>query len=86
MKRFEYFLLGKELKSQTDIATRQHQELDNALIPNKDNKYVNKSLVKREKKNSNSKSNLIYNRFSFKIIVTTKNLIGFLLNQNIYIH
>ena len=43
MKRFEYFLLGKELKSQTDIANRQHQELDKALIPNKDNKYVNKS-------------------------------------------
>ena len=54
MKRFEYFLLGKELKSQTDIANRQHQELDNALIP-KNNKYVNKSLVKRDKKNSNNK-------------------------------
>ena len=50
MKRFEYFLLGKELKSQTDIANRQHQELDKALIPNKDNKYVNKSQLKEKRK------------------------------------
>ena len=29
MKRFEYSLLGKELKTQTDIAQKQYQKLDN---------------------------------------------------------
>ena len=29
IKRFEYFLLGKELKAQTDIAKKQHKNLDN---------------------------------------------------------
>ena len=28
MKRFEYLLLTKELKSQTDIVQKQHQRLD----------------------------------------------------------
>ena len=29
MKRFEYLPLGRELKSQTDIAQKQYQKLDN---------------------------------------------------------
>ena len=29
MKRFEYLLLGKELKAQTDIAKKQYQKLNN---------------------------------------------------------
>ena len=29
IKRFEYFLLGKELKAQTDIAKKQYKNLDN---------------------------------------------------------
>ena len=29
MKRFEYFLLGKELKAQNDIEEKKHQKLDN---------------------------------------------------------
>ena len=31
MKRFEYSLLGKKLKAQTDIANKQHQKLDNTF-------------------------------------------------------
>ena len=29
MKRFEYSLLGKEMKAQTDIANKQYRKLDN---------------------------------------------------------
>ena len=29
MKRFEYLLLGKELKAQTDIAKKRYQKLNN---------------------------------------------------------
>ena len=50
MKRFEYLLLGKEIKVQTDIAKKHCQELDKAFISNKYNKNVNESLVKKEKK------------------------------------
>ena len=63
IKRFEYFSLGKELEAQTDIAKKQYQGLDNAFISNKDNKNVNESLIKKEKKKY--KSNLIYNKLSF---------------------
>ena len=64
MKRFEYSLLGKELKAQNDISKKQYQGLDKACISDKDNKNVNESLIKKEKKKYN-KSNLIYNKFNF---------------------
>ena len=64
LKRFEYSLLGKELKVQTDIAKKQYQGFDKAFISNKDNKNVNESLIKKEKEKYNS-SKLIYNRLSF---------------------
>ena len=50
MKRFEYYLLGTELKAKTDIAKKQYQGLDNAFNSNKNNKNVNDSLIKKEKK------------------------------------
>ena len=40
MKRFEYSLLGEELKKQTSVAQKQRQNFDNAFITNKDNKNV----------------------------------------------
>ena len=63
IKRFEYSSLGKELEAQTDIAKKQYQGLDKAFISNKDNKNVNESFFKKEKKKY--KSNLIYNKLSF---------------------
>ena len=51
MKRYEYSPLGKELKPQTDIAKKQYQGLDKDFISNKDNKDVNESSIKKEKKN-----------------------------------
>ena len=63
IKRFEYSSLGKELEAQTDTAKKQYQGLDKAFISNKDNKNVNESLFKKEKKKY--KSNLIYNKLSF---------------------
>ena len=49
MKTFEYSPLGKELKPQTDIAKTQCLGLDKAFISNKDNKNINKSLIKKER-------------------------------------
>lgn len=49
LKRFEYFLLGKELKSQTDISKRKYKGLDKIFISYRDNNNVNKSLIKKEK-------------------------------------
>ena len=63
MKRFEYSLLGNELKKQTDIAKKHYQKLDKAFLSNRDNKNVNESLIKKEKKIN--KSNLIYKKLSF---------------------
>lgn len=59
MKRFEYFLLGRELKAKTDIANKHYEKLDNTLEFNK--------IIKNEPKfNNYDKSNLIYNRkYSF---------------------
>ena len=31
LKKFEYSLLGKELKTQTDIVKKQYQKLDNTF-------------------------------------------------------
>ena len=52
IKRFEYWLLGKELKKQTSVSEKQYQKFNNAFISNKDNKNVNESLIKKQKKNS----------------------------------
>lgn len=49
LKRFEYFLLGTELKSQTDISKRKYKGLDKIFISYRDNNNVNKSLIKKEK-------------------------------------
>ena len=34
MKRFEYSTLGKECKTQTDIAKKQYQKLDDTYLNN----------------------------------------------------
>ena len=49
MKRFEYSLLGKELKKQTSVAEKQYQKLDNS--------YEFDKIIEKE---NYSKSNLIY--------------------------
>ena len=60
MKRFEYSLLGKELKAQTDIAKKQHKKLDNT---SEFDKIIKK--IKPAVKNYN-KSNTTYNsKYSF---------------------
>ena len=55
MKRFQYSLLGKELKAQTDIAKKQYQKLDDTFRFDK--------IIKKEKQalENYNKSNLIYN-------------------------
>ena len=55
MKRFEYWLLRKELKAQTDIAKKQCQKLGNTFEFNK--------MIKKKKSTleNYSISNLIYN-------------------------
>ena len=45
MKRFEYFLLGRELKAQTGIANKHYEKLDNTLEFNK--------IIKNEPKFNN---------------------------------
>ena len=63
---FEYSPSCKKLKAHTDIENKQHQGLDKAFISNKDNRNVNKSLIKKEnKKKKYNMANLIYNRLSF---------------------
>ena len=60
IKRFEYLLLGKELKEQTDTAKKQYQKLDY--------NYEFDNIIKKEKPihENYSKSNLIYNsNYSF---------------------
>ena len=49
IKRLECFLLGKELKAQSDITKKQHQWLAKAFIYNKDIKHLNESLIIKEK-------------------------------------
>ena len=54
MKRFEYSLLGKELKKLTSLAEVQYQKFNNAFESNK------------KKEIKNKKSNLVYNNcFTF---------------------
>ena len=84
MKRFEYALLGKELKAQNDIAKIQYQKLDNTFEFDK--------IIKKEEatfKNYN-KSNLIYNsKYSFykyyrKNLITFQ--VTFLSHQSIFFY
>ena len=54
LKRFEYPLLGKELRKQTSVAEVQYQKFNNAFESNKQEEIKNK------------KSNLVYNNcFTF---------------------
>ena len=55
MRRYEYSLLGKELKVQTDIVKKQYQKLDDT--------FEFEKITKKEKPTleSYSKSDLIYN-------------------------
>ena len=41
IERFEYFLLGKELKKRTSVAEKQYQKFDNAFEFNKKEKVYN---------------------------------------------
>ena len=70
IKRFEYSLLGKELKVQTDIPKKQYQTLD---------KIYESDETKEPTIKKYNRSNLIHNRIS----VIQKNLITFFLNQRI---
>ena len=49
LERFEYSPLSKELKTQTDIPTKQYQGLHKGFISNKDKENVNESLNKKRK-------------------------------------
>ena len=57
IKRFEYSLLGKELKRQTNVAEKQYQKFDNAFESNK------KEEIKTKSKRSLAESNLFYNNY-----------------------
>ena len=60
IKRFQYLLLGKELKAQINIAKKQYQKLDNT--------YEFDKIIKKEKPTleNYSKSDLIYSsNYSF---------------------
>ena len=62
VKRFEYSLLGYQLKKQIDIAKTQYQGLDNAFKFNK--KECDKTINEHEKKpilKRYNKSDLLYN-------------------------
>ena len=56
IKRFEYSLLGRELKKQTSVAEKQYQKFDSAFESNKDED-------KSKNKRSHAKSNLVYNNY-----------------------
>ena len=88
IKRVDYSPLGKELMAQTDLAKKEYQGLDKAFISNMVDKYLNELLIKKEKSTFKeyNKLNLTYNRLSFTVIVIMKNLIAFLLSENIHIY
>ena len=79
IKTFEYLLLGKKLKSQTDIAKKQYQKLDVTFEFDK--------IIKKEKPTleNYSKSDLIYNsRYGFyNYYGNSKKKKTFLLNESI---
>ena len=56
IKRFEYSLLGKELKKQTGVAEKEYQKFDNAF-------ESNKKEDKAKNKRSHAKSNLVHNSY-----------------------
>ena len=81
LRRFEYYPLGKELKAQTDIAKKQYQKLDDTFEFDK--------ITKKEKPTSKryTRSNLIYDsKYSFYPYYNIKNVILFLLYQNIQLY
>ena len=84
MERFEYLLLGKELKAQTDIAKKQYQGLQKVFISNNDNKNVNDSFIKKKTKVATFFS--VFTDSVFTVILMIKNLIASLSNQNIQIY
>ena len=88
IKRVDYSPLDKELMAQTDLAKKEYQGLDKAFISNMVDKYLNELLIKKEKSTFKeyNKLNLTYNRLSFTVIVIMKNLIAFLLSENIHIY
>ena len=47
-KTWIYNNIGSEVKKQTDIVEKQYQGLVKDFSSNKDNKNVNKSLIKKE--------------------------------------
>ena len=53
LTRFKYFLLGKELKAQTDIAKKQYQKLD-------DTHEFDETINKKSTFKKYSKSDVIY--------------------------
>ena len=68
MKRFEYSLLHKELKAQTDITKRQYQKLYNTYEPEKIITKENPTLSKY------NRPNLIYDcKYSFYPYYKIKN-------------
>ena len=74
-------LIRKELKAQTDIAKKQYQKLDDTFEFNK--------ITKKEKPTSKryTRSNLIYgSKYSFYPYYNIKNVILFLLHQNIQLY
>ena len=66
IERFEYFLLGKELKKTASVAEKQYQKFDDAFEFNK----------KEEVEKSQSKSKLVYNDyFTFHKIHNTNEFV-----------
>ena len=72
MKRFEYSPLGKDLKTQTEIAKKQYQGLNKCF---KSDEKEEPALKKCNKSNLNIDFT--------NIILIVKNLITFLSNQSI---
>ena len=78
LKIFEYSLLGKELKAQTDIAKKQYQKLDIYY------KFGKESIIEKY-----NKYLILYITVIIvftHIIVIPNNLIVFLLDQSIHFH
>ena len=76
LKRFEYSLLSKELKAQTDIAKKQYLD---------DTDEFDEIINKNSTLKNYSKSDLIYeNNRSFKYYRDKRDLKNFLLNQSFH--
>ena len=57
VRKFEYFLLGKEFKKQTSVAEKQYHKLDNAFESNE------KEEDKAKNKRNSANSDLVYNNY-----------------------